>query len=107
MWGQPPRLSGERSELLARVERTLLSAAFDFDFAFAFDLLGELACKERQRRSRTVRGQAGGERQSRGCRQERSDACTHGESAASISASPRLQSGAKTNRAARRQPVWF
>jgi hypothetical protein len=45
--------------------------------------MGELACKERQRRSRTVRGQEGGERESRGRRKERSDACAHGESAAS------------------------
>jgi len=28
--------------------------------------LGELSCKERQRRSQTARGQAGGERHSRG-----------------------------------------
>ncbi|MFZ0278773.1 MAG: hypothetical protein WAL60_17835, partial [Candidatus Sulfotelmatobacter sp.] len=31
----------------ARVERAPSPAAFDFDFAFAFDLVGELACKER------------------------------------------------------------
>jgi hypothetical protein len=42
MWGQPPRLSAERSEALslvwsiARVERALLPAAFDFALAFAF-----------------------------------------------------------------------
>ncbi|MGA8216118.1 MAG: hypothetical protein WB799_21185 [Candidatus Sulfotelmatobacter sp.] len=38
MWGQPPRLS-------SGVERAPSPAAFDFDFAF--DLVGELACKER------------------------------------------------------------
>jgi hypothetical protein len=34
MWGQPPRLSAERSD--ARMERTLLSVAFDFDLDFDF-----------------------------------------------------------------------
>jgi len=34
MWGQPPRLSGGAQR--ARVERTLLSVAFDLDLDFDF-----------------------------------------------------------------------
>jgi hypothetical protein len=56
---------------------------------------GRTGLQGAKRRSRPVRGRAGGERESRGRRKERSDACTHSEGAANISPAPRLHRGAK------------
>src|SRR5580698_5570231 len=56
---------------------------------------GRTGLQGAKRRSRPVRGRARGERESRGRRKERSDACTHSEGAANISPAPRLHRGAK------------